>query len=501
MKGVKDSQDLSPVVLAEKAIVARLEYLDQVGLGYLTLDRSSRTLSGGESQRVNLTACLGTALTDTLFILDEPSIGLHSRDIDRLLKILRQLVDAGNTVVVVEHDEAIMREADHVLELGPRPGAGGGKITFQGPLRELVKSKNSITGDYLSGRRDIELPTRRIISARKQTGSWLNIRGATKNNLRKVDVDIPLQRLVGLCGVSGSGKSTLLNNVIHQGMQIKSGKASVDAASTKTLESDLEFAETVLIGQEPISKTPRSNAAIYTDTWDLVRELFARTEEAKKEGLGSSSFSFNSGTGRCPKCEGLGYEKIEMQFLSDLYVPCPECEGQRFKPEVLAITYKDKSVGEILAMTVTEALSFFRNASGVQSRLKVLEEVGLGYLTLGQPLNTLSGGESQRLKLVRYLTKFKAGEQGALILLDEPTTGLHRHDIKKLIGVLQSLVEKGHSLVVIEHQMDVLKSADWLIEMGPESGANGGKVVAEGTPEKLAKRKTTTSSWLKGFVR
>ena len=497
LKGVEDSQELSPVVLAEKAIVARLEYLDQVGLGYLTLDRSSRTLSGGESQRVNLTACLGTALTDTLFILDEPSIGLHSRDIDRLLKILRQLVDAGNTVVVVEHDEAIMREADHVLELGPRPGAGGGKITFQGPMRELVKSKDSITGDYLSGRRDIELPTRRIISARKQTGTWLNIRGATKNNLRKVDVDIPLQRLVGLCGVSGSGKSTLLNNVIHQGMQIKSGKASVDAASTTTLESDLEFAEAVLIGQEPISKTPRSNAAIYTDTWDLVRELFARTEEAKKEGLGSSSFSFNSGTGRCPKCEGLGYEKIEMQFLSDLYVPCPECEGQRFKPEVLAITYKDKSVGEILAMTVTQALSFFRNASGVQSRLKVLEEVGLGYLTLGQPLNTLSGGESQRLKLVRYLTRFKAGDQGALILLDEPTTGLHRHDIKKLIGVLQSLVEKGHSLVVIEHQMDVLKSADWLIEMGPESGANGGKVVAEGTPEKLAKRKTTTSSWLK----
>ena len=494
---LRELEDKDPIGLASKAILARLEYLEQVGVGYLTLNRTSRTLSGGEAQRVNLTACLGTSLTDTLFVLDEPSIGLHSRDIDRLLHILRQLADAGNTVVVVEHDEAVMRAADHLLELGPKPGADGGRITFQGTPTKILSSKRSLTGEYLSGRRTIETPTRRPVSKNKNDPAWLKIRGATKNNLVDLDVDVPLEHLVGLCGVSGSGKSTLLNNVIHQGMLKKPGKAALETASTKRMDLGLSFSETVLVGQDPISKTPRSNPALYSEIWAVVRELFARTEDARAEGFTTSSFSFNSGSGRCPQCEGLGYEKIEMQFLSDLYVACPECEGQRFKPEVLAINYQGKSVGEVLNLTVTEAIKFFRNASGIHSRLQVLEEVGLGYLTLGQPLNTLSGGESQRLKLVKYLTQFNTEGRGALILLDEPTTGLHRHDIQKLLGVLQTLVDKGHSLIVIEHQMDILKSMDWLIEMGPGSGDKGGQIVAQGTPEQLALKKIQSAPWLK----
>nr|ADI22741.1 excinuclease ATPase subunit [uncultured verrucomicrobium HF0500_27H16] len=486
-----------PVNLAARAILTRLDYLKQAGVGYLTLDRTSRTLSGGESQRVNLTACLGTSLTDTLFVLDEPSIGLHSRDIDRLLRILRRLTDAGNTVVIVEHDEAVMRAADHIIELGPKPGAEGGRITFQGSLNKLLASKHSLTGDYLSGRKTIDLLKRRPVSTINSDTAWLRIRGADKNNLNNLDLDIPLNRLVGLSGVSGSGKSTLLNNVIHQGMLLKSGKTALDAAATKDLQADTDLTEIVLVGQDPVSKTPRSNPALYSDTWDVIRELFARTDEAKAEGMSLSSFSFNSGTGRCPQCEGLGYEKIEMQFLSDLYVSCPECEGRRFRPEVLAITYNRKSVGDVLDLTIKEAIKFFRNATAVRNRLQALEDVGLGYLTLGQPLNTLSGGESQRLKLVKYLSKFKESTRGALILLDEPTTGLHRHDIQKLIGVFQALVRKGHSLIVIEHQMDVLKSMDWIIEMGPESGDGGGQIVAEGTPEQLAKSKTVSSPWLK----
>jgi excinuclease ABC subunit A len=484
-----------PVALAAHAILARLDYLEQVGVGYLTLNRTSRTLSGGESQRVKLTSCLGTSLTDTIFVLDEPSVGLHSRDIDQLLQILRRLVNAGNTVVVVEHDEAVMRAADHILELGPKPGAEGGNITFQGTLKKLLSSNRSVTGDYLAGRKNIKTPPRRSIE--KEIGPWLRIRGASKNNLNKIDLNIPLQRLVGLSGVSGSGKSTLLNNVIYQGMLLNAGKAAQDPAPTLNLCANIDVQETVLIGQDLISKTPRSNPALYTDIWNIIRELFARTEDARVEGMGVSSFSFNSGAGRCPQCEGLGYEKIEMQFLSDIYVQCPECEGSRFKPEVLSITYNGKSVGDLLALTVIDAIKFFRNANAIRKKLMVLEDVGLGYLTLGQPLNTLSGGESQRLKLVKYLTKFNEGDQGALILLDEPTTGLHRHDVQNLIGVLQTLVDKGHSLIVIEHQMDILKSVDWLIEMGPESGAGGGEIVAQGTPEQLAERKTISSRWIR----
>ena len=490
----------NPVDLAARSILSRLDYLVQVGVGYLTLDRTSRTLSGGESQRVNLTACLGTSLTDTLFVLDEPSIGLHSRDIDRLLGILRRLVDAGNTVVVVEHDEAVMRAADHILELGPKPGAEGGKLTFSGPYRKILKAKSSWTGDYLSGRRDIAVPEKR----RKVGGKGqpvLKIRGASKNNLRKLDLDIPLGCLVGISGVSGSGKSTLLGNVIHQGVLNQLGKSAMDMAVTKELSIvGRAFSEVVMVGQEAVSKTPRSNTALYTKTWEIIRELYARTDAAKIEGFTGSTFSFNSGNGRCPRCEGLGVEKIEMQFLSDIYIKCPDCEGKRFQPEVLEILYDGKNVHEVLGLTVTEAVSFFKKTPGVVNRLKALEAVGLGYLTLGQPLNTLSGGESQRLKLVKYLNDFGEGETGALILLDEPTTGLHRHDIAKLVEVLQDLVRQGHSVLVIEHQMDILKSVDWLIEMGPESGDGGGKVVAQGTPEELAKMKVLTAPWLQDAI-
>ena len=486
----------NPVDLAARAILSRLDYLIQVGVEYLTLNRTSRTLSGGESQRVNLTACLGTSLTDTLFVLDEPSIGLHSRDIDRLLGILRRLVDAGNTVVVVEHDEAVMRSADHILELGPKPGSEGGNLTFAGTYKNILQSKSSLTGDYLAQRRDIDLP----ISRRKAKGKgkpYLKIRGATKNNLDNLDLDIPLGCLVGVSGVSGSGKSTLLSNVIHQGMLQKLGKSAMDMAATRELAVvGTEFSEVVLVGQEAVSKTPRSNTALYTKTWEIIRELFARTEAAKIEGFVGSTFSFNSGNGRCQSCEGLGVEKIEMQFLSDIYVKCPDCEGKRFQHEVLEILYEGKNVHEVLGLTVDEAIKFFKKTPGVVNRLKALEAVGLGYLALGQPLNTLSGGESQRLKLVKYLNTFGEGEAGALILLDEPTTGLHRHDIAKLVEVLQSLVVQGHSVLVIEHQMDVLKSVDWLIEMGPESGIGGGQAVAEGTPETLAKENILTAPWL-----
>ena len=490
----------SPVDLAARSILSRLGYLVQVGVEYLTLNRTSRTLSGGESQRVNLTSCLGTSLTDTLFVLDEPSIGLHSRDIDRLLTILRQLVDGGNTVVVVEHDEAVMRAADHLLELGPKPGAEGGRMIFSGTYPQILKSKKSLTGEYLTNKRTISLPKKRRRVTGK-TASKLSIVGASKNNLVKLNIDIPLQCIVGVSGVSGSGKSTLLSNVIYQGMLQKMGKSAMDMALIRDLKvTGTDFSEVVLVGQEAVSKTPRSNTALYTKTWEIIRELFARTEEAKLEGYTPSSFSFNSGNGRCPTCEGLGVEKIEMQFLSDIYIKCQDCEGTRFQQDILEIKYQGKSVSDVLDMTVVDAIQFFKSCPGLTKRFTAMDEVGLGYLTLGQPLNTLSGGESQRLKLVKYLNQFEDADHGALILLDEPTTGLHRHDIAKLIQVLQTLVEKGHSVLVIEHQMDVLKSVDWLIEMGPDSGDKGGEVVAQGTPEEVAKSKSLSAKWLKEAI-
>ena len=512
--------------LALEAIQTRLRYLTQVGLGYLTLDRTSKTLSGGETMRVGLTSCLGTSLIDTLFVLDEPSVGLHPRDIDRLIGIIRTLTDAGNTVVVVEHDESMIRAADHVLEIGPVPGAKGGHLVFQGDLADLLRDKKSLTGAYLSGRQSIPTPvTRRPVApaardqrpeARKSPSTsdlasglrplasspnaWLTFTGVSKHNLRDLTLRLPLHRFVALSGVSGSGKSTLLDKVIHQGLLAKRRQLTEDAAQIGSITGDDAFTEIVLVDQSPLSRTPRSNPALYTEAWDLIRELYAKTPAAQAAGYNASSFSFNAGDGRCDHCQGLGYERVEMQFLSDVFVPCPVCEGRRFKPEVLAITHQDKSVADLLNTSVADALEHFAPQPAIRARLAVLDQVGLGYLTLGQPLNTLSGGEAQRLKLVKYLTGYTGeaatasgqiihhkssiiNSAGALLLLDEPTTGLHRHDVARLLTVLQALVDRGHSLVVIEHNLDVLKSADWMIEVGPEAGAGGGRIVAEGTPE------------------
>ena len=514
------SHEAHSASIAHDSIVTRLRYLAQVGLDYLTLDRTSRTLSGGEVQRVNLTSCLGTSLVDTLFVLDEPSVGLHPRDIDRLLGIIRTLSDAGNTVVVVEHDEAMIRAADHVIEVGPEPGARGGHIVFHGSVGGMLASAKSITGAYFSGRQRIDAPAQRRPvegpaparprSGKKPATHWLSFTNASKHNVRNLSFRLPLQRLVCLSGVSGSGKSTLLDNVICQGLLTQRSLMTEDPAEIEAVKSDLAFSEVVLVDQSPLSRTPRSNPALYCEAWELIRELYATVPAAQEAGFNASSFSFNSGEGRCDNCQGLGSERVEMQFLSDVFVPCPICEGRRFKPEVLAITWNGHSVADLLATNVGDSLTLFAAHPEIHRRLAALDEVGLGYLPLGQPLNTLSGGESQRLKLVRYLSEFTDDgieskienqkskiDAGALLLLDEPTTGLHRHDVKRLLAVLQRIVDRGHSIVVIEHNLDVLKSADWILEVGPEAGAQGGRIIAEGPPEDLARCNTATSPFLR----
>lgn len=473
--------------IAFQAMVTRLGYLDQVGLGYLTLDRSSKTLSGGEVQRVNLTSCLGTSLVDTLFVLDEPSVGLHPRDIDRLVAIIRDLTDAGNTVVVVEHDEAMIAAADHLVEIGPEPGQAGGEVVFQGDLSAMLASEDSITGRYLSGRATISAPkATRPISAEDP---HLVLSGITKHNIRHANLELPLNRLVCLSGVSGSGKSTLLDHAIHQGLMTYRHQPTEDVAVIKDIQGADEIGDIVLVDQSPLSRTPRSNPALFCEAWDGIRSLYAKQNAAAEAGFTTSSFSFNAGDGRCDHCQGLGYERVEMQFLSDVFVPCPVCEGKRFKPEVLAISWNGLSISDLLRTSITAALPLFSEHKAIQERLQSLATVGLGYLTLGQPLNTLSGGEAQRLKLVKYLGSIGNSdpEESALLLLDEPTTGLHRHDVRRLLDVLQQLVDRGHSVVVIEHNLDVLKSADWLIEIGPEAGAKGGQIIAAGPPAKIAR--------------
>ncbi|MEY3609308.1 MAG: UvrABC system protein, partial [Verrucomicrobiota bacterium] len=471
--------------VAVSAMLTRLGYLEEVGLGHLTLDRPSRTLSGGEVARVNLTACLGTSLVDTLFVLDEPSVGLHPRDVRRLLGVIRRLVDAGNTAVVVEHDEAVIRAADQVIEVGPEPGRRGGRIVFQGSVPEMLVHPECLTGRYLSGRAgDSARPSRRPVP---DNHPCLRLEGITRHNLQDLDVCVPLGRLVCLSGVSGSGKSTLLDAALHQGLLRHRGLPAEEPATIRRLTLDQPVGEIVLVDQSPLSRTPRSTPVLYVEAWDLVRELYAATPDARAAGLGASAFSFNGGEGRCDQCQGLGHERVEMQFLSDVFVPCPACGTRRFKPEVLAVRWAGHSIADLLDLTVTEALAVFAPQPAIQRRLAGLEAVGLGYLPLGQPLNTLSGGEAQRLKLVRHLAASRGSEAQApaLLLLDEPTTGLHRHDVARLLEVLQTLVEQGNSVVIVEHHTDVLRAADWIIEVGPEAGAAGGRIAAEGTPEEV----------------
>lgn len=574
-------QNQDPISHALNEVRARLAYLDEVGLGYLTLDRPTRTLSGGETERVNLTTCLGTRLVNTLFVLDEPSVGLHPRDTDRLVRILEKLRDTGNTVVVVEHEASVMRAANQIVDIGPGHGATGGEVVFQGTLSELLQSTRSLTGQYLSGRKQIEIPQRRpvaaVVSRLKSipgssqgpltSAATLRLENATRHNLNSVSVEIPLGRLVAITGVSGSGKSTLVRDLLLPALQAKlqNLNATVAKASDR-LDADQEsnsdesdtsilhplssmltgyesLSQVVLVDQSALGKTPRSNPAVYIGAFDDIREVFAQSEVAKQRGLNASAFSFNSGVGQCEKCRGAGFEKIEMQFLSDIFIRCPECNGRRYRQHILEVKVESRrpkvegqttrakpsaldlrpatlqwSIGDMLEATVDEAIDFLagfldsKPAQRAGESLKLLQEVGLGYLRLGQPINTLSGGESQRLKLVRHLAEaaqspvaadvrsFKSvssehqsrpTSDATLFLFDEPTTGLHFDDVRVLLQVFQRLVDSGHSVLVIEHNLDVIKCADWVIDLGPEAGDRGGKVVAAGTPEQIAKTRAS----------
>lgn len=573
-----------PIAHALNEVRARLAYLDEVGLGYLTLDRPTRTLSGGETERVNLTTCLGTRLVNTLFVLDEPSVGLHSRDTDRLIRILEKLRDTGNTVIVVEHEASVMRAADQIVDIGPGHGATGGEVVFQGPLRELLRSPRSLTGQYLSGRKRIEIPKRRPVqtvaanvSSRHTidgksrvltNATTLRIENATRHNLNNVSVEIPLSRLVAITGVSGSGKSTLIRDILLPALQAKlQNQNSSIAKASDRLDSDENTSnsededstlrtpnstlisgheslnQVVLVDQSALGKTPRSNPAVYIGAFDDIREVFAQSEAAGQRGLNASAFSFNSGVGQCERCRGAGFEKIEMQFLSDIFIRCPDCNGRRYRQHILEVKVQSPkpeaqsqsrpqktldirpktldsgwSIGDMLEGTVDEAIDFLagfadsKPAARAMVSLKLLQEVGLGYLRLGQPINTLSGGESQRLKLVRHLAEAVAANVSSrqnieragaeeeprshershtLFLFDEPTTGLHFDDVRVLLQVFQRLVDAGHSVIVIEHNLDVIKCADWVIDLGPEAGVGGGQIVVQGTPEHIAACKTS----------
>ena len=457
----------------------KLSFFLRVGLGYLTMDRQTRTLSGGEAQRVNLSNQLALRLTGTLYVLDEPSIGLHPRDTDRLAEIIRELSAADNTVLMVEHDPALIRSADHVVEMGPGAGERGGRVVFAGPKQEFLKS-SCITARYLSGEETIPVPARR----RKQARKFLELHAASENNLKGIDVKIPLKTLTCITGVSGSGKSTLVQDTLYRAL----ARAFAPARETPGKYGKLLGLEHIrgvrLIDQEPIGKTPRSNPVTYVKAFDLIRKFFAGLPEAKRRKLGPGHFSFNVAGGRCAACDGAGVQKIEMYFFEDMFVTCEQCEGKRYKPEVLKVLYKGRNVSDVLLMTVSEAIAFFEGNSRIQDKLRSLAEVGLGYLRLGQPATTLSGGESQRLKISHELSDWKLHDM--VYILDEPTTGLHMDDVKRLLDVLDALVNAGNTVIVVEHNLDVIKTADWVIDLGPEGGEEGGWVVAEGTPEEVA---------------
>ncbi|MDP1569602.1 MAG: excinuclease ABC subunit UvrA [Vicinamibacterales bacterium] len=463
-----------------KEIRRRLGFLSDVGLDYLTLDRLSSTLSGGEAQRINLATSLGSALVGTLYVLDEPSIGLHTRDNQRLIAILRQLRDQGNTVLVVEHDVDMILVADHVIDMGLGAGEHGGRVVFAGTLEALEEEPRSLTAKYLRGELVIPIPAMR----RKGTPQRIRLIGAREHNLKNVDLEVPLNTLTCVTGVSGSGKSTLVHDVLYAAMKRAKGDWDRKVGAYRRLEGVEYISDVVLVDQAPIGRTPRSNPVTYLKAFDPIRELFAATKDAKTRGLTASHFSFNVPGGRCEACQGEGQVRVEMQFLADVFVPCDQCDGTRFKTQVLEVKYKNRNITQVLDLTVREALSFFSGSAKVLRRLQVLDEIGLGYLRLGQPATTLSGGEAQRIKIAAHLASH-SGER-LLYILDEPTTGLHFDDIAKLLTAFRKLLDAGHTLLVIEHNMDVIKTADWIVDLGPEGGDAGGTIVAMGTPEQVA---------------
>ena len=463
-----------------KEIKARLNFLINVGLDYLTLSRSASTLSGGESQRIRLATQIGSGLTGVLYILDEPSIGLHQRDNEKLLGTLKNLRDIGNTLIVVEHDEDTIRAADYVVDIGPKAGIHGGKVVAFGSPDDVASTAGSITGDYLAGRREIAVPKFR----KQPDGRFLCIKGATKNNLKNIDVNIPVGLICAITGVSGSGKSSLINETLYPAINAGLLRGNFKYEGLKALEGIDYFDKVINIDQSPIGRTPRSNPATYTGVFGYIRELFASTPDAKERGYGAGRFSFNVSGGRCEHCQGDGIIKIPMNFLPDVFVPCEVCKGKRYNRETLQVTYKGKNISHVLEMTVDEAVDYFENIQRIYNKVKCLQDVGLGYIKLGQPATTLSGGEAQRVKLATELSKRATGK--TLYILDEPTTGLHSYDVSKLIDILFKLRDNGNSIVVIEHNLDVIKIADYVIDLGPEGGDGGGRVIAEGSPEEVA---------------
>ena len=481
--------------LVVKEINDRLTFLNNVGLGYLTLARRAGGLSGGEAQRIRLATQIGTRLTGVLYVLDEPSIGLHQRDNEKLIKSLQDIRDLGNSVLVVEHDEDTMRASDFIVDIGPGAGVHGGQVICAGTPEEVMNCKDSITGQYLSGNRKIEVPQKR----RKGNGLFIEVKGAKEHNLKNINVKFPLGKFNVVTGVSGSGKSTLVNDILGKSLMRYVYQSKERPGLHKEILGIENIDKVIEVSQDPIGRTPRSNPVTYTGVFDDIRDLFAQTNEAKMRGYDKGRFSFNVKGGRCEACQGDGLKKISMHFLPDVYVPCEQCEGKRYNEETLQVTYKDKNIYDVLEMTVEEAVDFFDNLPKIRNKIQTLYDVGLGYIKLGQSATTLSGGEAQRVKLASELQKKSTGK--TVYILDEPTTGLHSHDVARLIDVLERIVDQGDTIIVIEHNLDVIKVADHIIDLGPEGGAGGGTIVVTGTPEKVAKcEKSYTGQFLKSML-